>query len=127
MSRGPGRVQRGIFALVAANPDSAWSVSQLCKHIYRIQSVEPKHRVSVIRALRTMHLPGSWSVQSSHKLSGSELYLFNAASVESMLRLKYLVHPWPSDFDEWKRKHPYQLAAARKLIEIQSLGSDERE
>jgi len=113
MSRGPGCLQRAIFA--AANPDSAWTVTQLCKHIYRVKSIELKHRVSVIRALRTMHLPGLWTVQPLRK-PASEFCLVNASSVESMVRLKYLAHPWPSDYDQWKRKHPYQLAVVRKQI-----------
>ena len=34
MSRGPGRVQKLIKGLIACDPHGAWSVTQLCKHIY---------------------------------------------------------------------------------------------
>jgi hypothetical protein len=113
MSRGPGRVQRAILAVIATDSDSAWTITQLCQHIYSTKSVEEKHRVSVIRALRTMHLPDSWALLYK---SGPEFYFVNMSSVESVLRHRYLLHPWPSDFNQWKRKHPYQLAIVRKQI-----------
>ena len=47
MSRGPGRVQKIIADLIASNPHGAWSVTELCKHIYPDARMEKKHRVAV--------------------------------------------------------------------------------
>jgi len=63
MSRGPGRVQKLIDGLIASDPHGAWSVTQLCKHIYPDAPIEKKHRVAVTRALRKMVLPATWDVQ----------------------------------------------------------------
>lgn len=53
MSRGPGRVQRGIEAAFAAEPDNAFLLSELCERVYRgINRIEKKHRVAVARAAK---------------------------------------------------------------------------
>ena len=52
MSRGPGRVQKIITDLIASNPHGAWSVTELCKHIYPDAHMEKKHRVAVTRRRR---------------------------------------------------------------------------
>jgi hypothetical protein len=57
MSRGPGRIQQEIAALIASNPDGAWLTADLCEHIYGL--VEKKHRVAVTRAIKQMELPSS--------------------------------------------------------------------
>ena len=56
----PGRVQKIITDLIASNAHGAWSVTELCKHIYPDARMEKKHRVAVTRALRKMVLP--WGV-----------------------------------------------------------------
>jgi hypothetical protein len=64
MSKGPGRVQRAILALIAANPNGAWTTEDLCRAAYPgVNRVEKKHRLSALRALRTMALPGMWMVR----------------------------------------------------------------
>jgi hypothetical protein len=60
MSRGPGRIQQEIAALIAANPDGAWTTADLCRHIYEVKTIEKKHSVAVARALRSMELPPPW-------------------------------------------------------------------
>jgi hypothetical protein len=62
MSRGPGRVQREVAVLIAANADGAWTTADLCQHIYGVKTAEKKHRVAVIRALECMELPPLWKV-----------------------------------------------------------------
>ena len=58
MSRGPGRIQRAIYALIASDEHGAWLVSDICKHEYpRIDRIEKKHQVAVNRALSSMILP----------------------------------------------------------------------
>ena len=64
MSRGRGRLQNIITDLIASDPHGAWSVTQLCKHIYRDARIEKKHRVAVIRALRKMVLPSTWGAHA---------------------------------------------------------------
>src|SRR6516225_9600569 len=81
MSRGPGHVQQKVAALVAANPDDAWTTTKLCELIYGGQP-EKKHRVAVIRALLTMELPDLWWVQPL-ECQGSEYCLYNAGSTRS--------------------------------------------
>jgi hypothetical protein len=81
MSRGPGRTQQGIAALIASEPDGAWTTTQLCRHIYG-RYVEKKHRVAVSRALRRMKLPPLWEVVQLAK-SGAEYCLHNTGSLES--------------------------------------------
>jgi hypothetical protein len=57
MSRGPGRIERAIEEIIAAEPDEAFTVEELCKRIYGFKygsSVERKHRVTVSRAGKSM-------------------------------------------------------------------------
>ena len=55
MSRGMGRIQTCILAALAAEPDNALTVEDLCDLLYPgANRIEKKHRVSVIRALRSI-------------------------------------------------------------------------
>ena len=51
MSRGPGRIERTIRALMAANPDLAFTTDWLCCQLFTTSQVEKKHRISVLRAI----------------------------------------------------------------------------
>ena len=61
MSKGPGKVQRAILALVGAEPDGAWPFEELCRLIYPPPPLKPTRaqRVAVARAIKT--LPGTWT------------------------------------------------------------------
>jgi hypothetical protein len=85
MSRGPGRVQREVAILIAANADGAWTTADLCQDIYGVKTAEKKHRVAVIRALERMELPPLWKVWRIGR-PGCELGLYNAGSVMSTVR-----------------------------------------
>jgi hypothetical protein len=66
MSKGPGRVQRTIIALIEAEPDGAWTVEDLCRAAYpQTETVAKTRRQAVLRAWRTMpatrSLPGTWT------------------------------------------------------------------
>ena len=51
MSRGPGRIERAIRALLDAHPDEAFTTDDLAAHCYPDADViEHKHRVAVVRA-----------------------------------------------------------------------------
>jgi hypothetical protein len=69
MSRGPGRIQQEIVALIAANEDGAWTTAQLCQLTYQGLPPEKKHRVAVLRALQYMELPPLWKVWRHHHRS----------------------------------------------------------
>lgn len=51
MSRGPGRIERAIAAILDTEPDNAFTTEDLCDRIYSgINRTEKKHRVAVLRA-----------------------------------------------------------------------------
>jgi hypothetical protein len=105
MSRGPGRIQQEI----AANPDGAWTVGDLCRLVYRLSvsrfvvggtvyvksrpPLQKKHRVAVARALRRMELPPMWRVAQLHRRA-AEYCLYNTGSPEST-KQKYYLNGWP--------------------------------
>ena len=114
MSRGLGRIQQAIVAMIEAEPRSAWTTTQLCERIYGA-SVERWHRVAVARALNRMKLPPLWCLSRTGK-SGAEHCLYNAGDVESTLRAAFLGdpasgHAW--DFAAWKERYPHRIERAR--------------
>jgi len=117
MSRGPGRVQKIIADLIASNPHGAWSVTELCKHIYPDACMEKKHRVAVTRALRKMVLPSTWGVLALWR-QGNEYCLYNRCDLESTLRYTYL--GWwreaPIDFATWKDRFPHHIEIAENKV-----------
>jgi hypothetical protein len=92
MSRGPGRIQTKILRILAGNPDRTWPTDDLAAEIYGIdfEAVEKKHRVALLRAIRTMELPYGWDSNNAwlpQIPSGTpyRILLTNRFSVESML------------------------------------------
>jgi hypothetical protein len=59
MSRGPGKIQRRVTRLLADEPDSAWTIGGLAEIVYEVEP-EKKHRVALLRMLKTAPLPGTW-------------------------------------------------------------------
>ena len=115
MSRGLGRIQQAIVAMIEAEPRSAWTTTQLCERIYGA-NVERWHRVAVARALSRMKLPPLWCRSRTGK-PGAESCLYNAGDVESTLRAAFLGdpaggHAW--DFAAWKERYPHRIERARK-------------
>jgi hypothetical protein len=114
MSKGPGRAQRAILALIAGNPDGAWTTDELCREVYAgINRVEKKHRVAVLRALRTMTLPGMWRVRRLSR-AGVEHCLFEPCSDESQTRFSWLQSRWEDSFDNWRTSRPRMVERARE-------------
>ena len=90
MSRGLGRVQREVLAILDEDEDGAWTVGDLCRRVYPgINRPEKSHRVAVARALRKMRLPGGWLVRRLEKVGG-EYAVFNIYSLNSRLRYKWM-------------------------------------
>lgn len=55
MSRGPGKIERAIDAIFRDRPDNAYSVEDLIDSIYSgVNRIEKKHRVSIIRAAKSV-------------------------------------------------------------------------
>jgi hypothetical protein len=119
MCRGPGRIQQEITALIAANPDDAWTTGELCGLIYGQRSYAPtpekKHRVAVTRALRQMELPSLWRTVRLNR-SGAEHCLYNAGSLESTKR-KYHLAGWRLDSLYLIEHVPKDVAEARRYHE----------
>ncbi len=91
MSRGPGRVQRRIKELMQSEPSGAWTVEDLCDRVFEdAGQVKKKHRVSVIRALRTVVVDDpDWQLWVSGGRGGT-LILVNHSDIMSyaLARLK---------------------------------------
>jgi hypothetical protein len=55
MGKGLGHVGRAIEAVLIAEPDNAFTVDDLCDRVFPgINRIEKKHRVSIIRAAKTV-------------------------------------------------------------------------
>ena len=62
MSRGLGRVAAELLSIFAKEPADFHSTSELCKQVYRVTTVEKKHRVAVLRAMQTLVDRGDLSI-----------------------------------------------------------------
>jgi hypothetical protein len=77
----PGVVEQAVLKLIAADPDGAWSTTQICRQLYPdLGRVEREHQTAIIRALRSMQLPGTWGAL---KILG-ELWLCDPCNLASM-------------------------------------------
>lgn len=83
MSRGPGKIERALLALFAANPSAAFTVEELAEVIYRgINRIEKKHRVAIIRAARKAASSAGWRTWTSES-PGSRLVYLNPLDFRS--------------------------------------------
>ena len=117
MSRGSGRIQEAIVAMIETEPQGAWTTTQLCERIYGT-SIEKWHRPAVARTLGGMKLPPLWCARRTGK-PGTERCLYNAGDVESTLRAAFLGdsanrHDW--DFEAWKERYPHRIERARNDV-----------
>ncbi len=63
MSKGPGDIERRLRDLFIGSPKGVFTTEMLCRHVYGVQVVKKKHRVSVLRALKrfaTRSMPTLW-------------------------------------------------------------------
>ena len=71
MSKGFGKIQRSIGALIRAEPDGAWAYEHLAERIYGTALFTRAQKNAIGRALARMRLPGTWAVwQASFKMTG---------------------------------------------------------
>jgi hypothetical protein len=91
MSKGPGRIERAIAAILDAEPDNAFTTEDLCERVYSgVNRVEKKHRVAVLRAAnRLVKRRDNTGYQRCDNLGRTHVY-FNIDNVMSygMARLK---------------------------------------
>jgi hypothetical protein len=83
MSRGPGKIERAIEAVFAAEPDDAFTTADLCDWVYpALNRVEKKHRVAVIRAAMNVCGRTGWGCYRTESLGGT-LVFYNPFDVMS--------------------------------------------
>src|SRR5262249_33973170 len=54
MSKGPGHVQRCLVEIFQSDPERLFSTTALCSQVYRTVAIKKWHRVSVLRALKSI-------------------------------------------------------------------------
>jgi hypothetical protein len=86
------------------NLDEAWTTTDLCQRVYRVQRVEKRHRVAVARALRGEIYPHpGWTAARGRE---GEYILYNAHHPRSVLRA------W------WKGKFPHMAFEEFRKLDI---------
>jgi hypothetical protein len=98
MSRGFGTVMRKIAEVLAANPDDAFTVAELCRAVYGVSPPEKRHRVAVLRAAKA--LAEKRPEINWFGSSGFGLAFFNQGSVMSYARARLKSGGCP---DHWIR------------------------
>jgi len=75
MSRGPGKIERAIEAVFAAEPDDAFTTADLCDRVYPgLNRVEKKHQVAVIRAAKKVCGRTGWVCYRTESLGGTLVF-----------------------------------------------------
>lgn len=116
MSRGPGRIQQVVVALIE-DADGAWTTRDICGRVYAgANRIEKKHRVAVSRGLRTIRLPENWWVERLER-QGSEHLLYNRLSIVSQITKRWLsgfqMHPREKFVEHWS----HHVDKAREDVE----------
>lgn len=105
MSKGPGRIERAIVAILDAEPDNAFTTDDLVDRVYRgVNRIEKKHRVAASRAARNvMKRRDTIGRLQSDGLGGMSVY-FNRDNVLSYamawLKADHFSH-YRSNDDRW--------------------------
>ena len=110
MSRGPGRIERAIAAILDAEADNAFTTEDLCERVYSgVNRVEKKHRVAVLRAAnKLVKRRDNTGCRRCENLGGTRVY-FNIDNVMSyaMARLKAdQFNHYRSNDDRWFTPDP---------------------
>jgi hypothetical protein len=105
MSRGPGRIERAIAAILDGEADNAFTTEDLCERVYPgVNRVEKKHRVAVLRAAnKLVKRRDNTGCMRCENLGSTRVY-FNIDNVMSyaMARLKTDVfNHYRSNDDRW--------------------------
>jgi hypothetical protein len=87
MSKGFGKVQRSIAALIRAEPDGAWAYEHLTERIYGTDRFTRAQKNAIGRALAAMRLPGTWEVWQASFQNDRRLWLFDPCNLESWRKI----------------------------------------
>jgi hypothetical protein len=63
VSRGPGHIEASLRRLFLSQPEGIFTTAELCRHVYGGSRIEKKHRVAVLRALKSLarrSMPTLW-------------------------------------------------------------------
>ena len=84
MSRGAGRIERAIAAILDGEADNAFTTEDLCERVYSgVNRVEKKHRVAVLRAAnKLVKRRDNTGCQQCENLGKTRVY-FNVDNVMS--------------------------------------------
>jgi hypothetical protein len=72
VSRGPGRIETSLRQLFLDQPEGIFATAELCRHVYGRGRTEKKHRVAVLRALKTLarrSMPTLWRTVQRYERS----------------------------------------------------------
>ena len=83
MSKGSGRVQRTIAALINTEPDGAWAYEHLAERIYGTAQFTRAQKNAIGRALARMRLPGTWAVRQASFTNDRRFWLFDPCRLEA--------------------------------------------
>ena len=93
MSKGCGKVQRAIGALIRAEPDGAWAYEHLAERIYGTALFTRAQKNAIGRALARMRLPGTWAVWQASFNKDQRFWLFDPCNLESWRKITSGCHP----------------------------------
>ena len=86
MSKGCGKIQRAIGALIRAEPDGAWAYEHLAERIYGTALFTRAQKNAIGRALARMRLPGTWAVMRAVCQNDRRFWLFDPCNLEAGAR-----------------------------------------
>ena len=87
MSKGFGKIQRSIAALIRAEPDGAWAYEHLAERIYGTDRFTRAQKNAIGRALANMRLPGTWGVWQASFQNDRRFWLFDPCNLESWRKI----------------------------------------
>jgi hypothetical protein len=87
MSKGFGKVQGSIAALIRAEPDGAWAFEHLAERIYGTDRFTRAQKSAIGRALANMRLPGTWEVWQASFQNDRRFWLFDPCNLESWRKI----------------------------------------
>ena len=110
MSKGFGKIQRAIAAMIKANPDGAWAYEHLAERIYGTAPFTRAQKNAIGRALANMRLPGTWVVQQASFNNDRRFWLFDPCRLEAWRKNRRPAQP------------PHKLSARRDVFQLDGRG-----
>jgi hypothetical protein len=87
MSKGFGKIQRAIAAMIKAQPGGAWAYGHLAERIYGTAPFTRAQKNAIGRALANMRLPGTWEVRQASFQNDRRFWLFDPCNLESWRKI----------------------------------------